>query len=233
MPARIYYSSAPYEDHRFPAVLRPLLLISNLLAAAWIYPCRKTARISWTPELGSLLELLRNRTRPVIFYSWHAYEPLLIVAFRGFPDDLVPLGIGHDGWPSLAFHRAVAWFGIPVWVYRRKSSVPPRQQLIDFISASPDKRIVGLITDAGGPYGEAKGGLLDVARATKALLVPIAVRSRPVLFSRLPRRYAWPLPFARLEPHYGEPVDGSTATLDQCEKALMDVDRLAHGVWSS
>ncbi len=233
MPARILYSSAPYRDHWLAVLLRPLLIIPNLAAAALLYPSRRTARITWSPDIDSLFELLRNRTRPVIFYSWHAYELLFVSTFFGFPDDLTPCGIAHDGWVSRALQRAVAWFGVPVWVYRRNSPVPPRQQIIDFVLASSEHRILGLITDAGGPYGKAKGGLLEVARATNALLVPIAARSRPVLFFRRPRRYAWPLPFARLEAYYGEPIDGSTATLEQCERAMMDVDRLAHGVWSS
>ena len=118
-------------------------------------------------------------------------------------------------------------------MFWRKSSISPRQQLIDFIRSSTEHRIVGLIPDAGGPYGKAKRGLLEVARSTNALLVPIAVHSRPVLFFRRPRRYAWPLPFSRLRACVGEPVDGSSATLGQCEQSLMAVDRLSHEIWSS
>ncbi len=75
-----------------------------------------------------------------------------------------------------------------------------------------------------------KPGLPEVARESEAILVPVALRARPVVMLRWPRKYGFPLPFSSIEVFWGEPFDGSTATLEHCQKALnMQVERASEG----
>ena len=132
---------------------------------------------------------------------------------------------------SRMLQQAVAWFGFPVWVFRKNSPKRPGEQLADFINSMDEPPIVGLFTDAGGPYGVAKRGLLNVAKATNAQIVPFAVRSDPVVVVRGWTRYALPPPYAKLRCYHGEPLDGATATLADMTNALKEVDMKAHGFW--
>ncbi len=165
-----------------------------------------------------MIRFLRDRPSPVIFLSWHAYILLIVCAFRDFPADLVPTGIGHDGFRSRAVQQTVTWFGCPVWVYRRTSPVRPKQQLTDFLAES--RRIIGLFPDAGGPEGEMRPGIVEVARATNSLLVPMAVTARPVATIRAPQRLCLPLPFSSVSAYWDEPIAGDEATVNRCRTAL-------------
>jgi lysophospholipid acyltransferase (LPLAT)-like uncharacterized protein len=182
-------------------------------------------RVEWRPDVEALHALLRNRSRSVICYGWHEYELLTFCAFKGWPADIMPTGIAHDGFLSRALHRSSTWFGFPVWVYRRKSPVRPKQQLIDLLSSS--RRVIGLIADAGGSDRELRTGMVEVARATDALLIPMTVVARPVITIAYPKRYALPLPFACLRAYYGDPIAGSAATVTGCRQALDELERQA------
>jgi hypothetical protein len=208
-----------------------VVLAGNLLVAALAYPGLRTARVSWGPDLGPLLASLRERTRPVIFYSWHAYELPLLCAVYQLPADIRPVGIGHDGILSRTFQMATAWLGIPVWVYRRRSSVRPGQQIIDLIQSAPEPPVLGLIPDAGGPYGTVKPGILTVARATGAYLIPVAVRTEPVARLRRPAPYLLPLPFSEVVVHCGVPLDGLSVSLEDAQAALALQDAKAQRIY--
>ena len=208
----------PAETLWYHPLSKPLVLLSNFLLAAWIYPCWRTVRVSWHPSLDHLARLSTDTHRPLIFYSWHAYEPITICAFRDVPPDMRPTGIGHDGVLSRMLQQATAWFGYRLWVYRRKSPIRPKQQIIDMVRARGCN--IGLFADAGGPYGCVKPGLAEIARETEGWLVPLIVRARPAVMVRWPRRYGFPVPFGALRAHHGEPIDGREATVDQCQAAL-------------
>jgi len=218
MRAPIRFSNAPHEAEWFGPVLEPLIYANNVALAASVYPGWRTARVRWDPDEARLIRFLTDRSSPVIFFSWHAYILLIVCAFRDFPDDLRPTGIGHDGFRSRAVQQTVTWFGCPVWAYRRTSPVRPKQQLADFLAGS--RRIVGLFPDAGGPEGEMRPGILEVARATNSLLVPMAVTARPVATMRAPQRLCLPLPFSSVSAYWGEPIAGDKATANGCRMAL-------------
>ena len=216
---RISFAAVPYEAPPwYKALLAPLVALSNALLVLWIYPCWKTATIRWSSTLNDLKALTEQTNRPLIFYSWHKYEPLVLCALRDFPAELQPTGIGHDGVMSRMLQRATAWFGFRVWVYRRKSPVRPREQIAQMINQR--RCNVGLFADAGGPYGKVKSGLAEIARATDAWLVPVVVHGSPTLRFRWPWRYAFPLPFCSLVGHHGDPIDGSSVTVERCQQAL-------------
>ena len=216
---RISFAAVPFDEPPwYKVLLAPLVVLSNALLVLWIYPCWRTAKIRWSPSLDRLTELVRDTNRPLIYYSWHAYEPLTLCALRDFPAELQPTGIGHDGVLSRMLQRATAWFGYRVWVYRRKSPIRPRQQIIEMIN---ERRCnIGLFADAGGPYGKVKPGLAEIGQATESWLVPIVVRGRPTLGLKWPRRYQFPLPFCSLVAHLGEPIDGRAVTVERCQDAL-------------
>ncbi len=224
---RISFAAVPFEKppwHR--RLLQPLVLASNALLVLWIYPCWRTARIKWRPSFDDLTRLVRETNRPVIFYSWHAYEPVTLCAFRDFPAELELTGIGHDGVLSRMLQRATAWFGFRLWIYRRKSAIRPKEQIIDMVKSRACN--IGLFADAGGPYRRVKPGLPEIARATDAWLVPMVVRGRPNLMLRWPVRYAFPLPFCRLNARHGDPIDGREATVEACQRALEQVESDSH-----
>ena len=218
MPAPIRFSDAPHKANRLGRLLEPAIYISNFAVAAWVYPVWKTARVRWEPDLAALLGLFEERTRPLICYGWHAYELSTFSAFREFPRRLMPTVIGHDGFLSRVLQQVSTWYGFPVWVYRRHSPVGPRTQLIDLLANG--QAVIVLFPDAGGPDGRVKPGIVEVARATGARLVPIAVHAHPVIRIPGPRRYLLPLPFARVVAHYGDPLDGGRCTVADCERAL-------------
>lgn len=224
---RISFAVVPFEKPPwYSRLLQPLVLAANVLLVLWIYPCWRTVRIRWIPSLDVLAKLARETNRPLIFYSWHAYEPLTLCAFRDLPAELELTGIGHDGVLSRMLQRATAWFGFRVWIYRRKSAIRPKQQIIDMVRSRGSN--IGLFADAGGPYRRVKPGLPEIARATNGWLVPMVVRGRPILTLPWPVRYVFPLPFCKLEVYYGAPIDGREATVDGCQLALEQVETSTH-----
>ena len=223
MPAPLRFSDAPYERSKLERLLRPAIYLSNLTVAAWVYPAWRTARVSWEPDSESLIQLLKKHKRPLICFGWHAYELLMFCAFRGFPRQLLPTAIAHDGFLSRALQQSGTWYGFPVWAYHRKSPVRPRSQVIDMLAHS--HKTVGLFTDAGGPDKLVKPGLLEIARETDAQLVPVAVQAKPVIRIPGPRRFLLPVPFAKMTAYHAEPLDGRDCTLEECQQALDDLER--------
>jgi hypothetical protein len=51
------------------------------------------------------------------------------------------------------------------------------------------------------------------------MMVPFAVRARPVIMPRWPKKFGFPLPFSSIETFWGPPLHGSTATVEHCQKA--------------
>jgi lysophospholipid acyltransferase (LPLAT)-like uncharacterized protein len=225
MIRRISHAPVPYEAPWYGFLLHPFVLLSNVVFAAWIFPSLRTARIRWSPPIEELLPLTESPRRPIIYYSWHAYEPLALIAFRDAPEPLKPTGIGHDGIRSRVLQRSTTWLGLRVWVYRRRSSVRPTQQIIDFLRS--ERCPVGLFTDAGGPYGKVKPSLTEIAQAAEAWLVPIVVDGRGLLRLRKPWQKGLPLPFCSLVGHYGQPFDGVDASVEECERRLRELEERA------
>lgn len=222
---RMSYAPVPFEAPWYRPLLQPLVFGSNLAVAAWMYPCWRTARTLWSPSLDVLAATLADAGRPVIYYTWHAYELLGACAFRDVPEALTPVGIGHDGVRSRMLQQAFRWCGVSIWVYRRRSPIRPKQQIIDLLCSGRSR--IALAADAGGPYRRVKPGLPEIARAADALLVPFVVRGRGVLLLRRRVRYDVPLPFCSLVLYYGAPLDGRDATVAACQQALEDEESRA------
>lgn len=219
---RVSFAQVPFEAAWYQPLLQPIAFASNVALAAWMYPCWRTARVRWHPPTEVLAQRARDSRRPIIYYSWHAYEPLTLVAFRDVPDPLKPTAIGHDGTLSRMLQRTGAWFGYHLWIYRRKSPIRPKDQIIDLIQRRGCN--IGLFPDAGGPYGRVKPGLAEIAAATNALVVPLVTRCRPVVMLRWPRRYRFPLLFSSLVVYNGAPLDGPRTSTDEFQKAMEELE---------
>ncbi len=197
--------------------------LANWVAIGLLYPAWRTAETRFSPPVGALVEHLRNRRRPVIFYTWHACEPVVGLALCSGILDVEITAIGHDGPRSRALQRAFAFYGWNVWVYRRASSVRPKEQIIQHLNGG--SRLVGLAADAGGPYRQVRESLVEIAAETNAWLIPVAAGGRRVLEVPWPQRYLVPLPFSKLLVCYGEPLDGPATSLEECQQALEAQER--------
>lgn len=219
---RIRYSPAPSRMRWYEAALLPIIPLCNVVIAVLVYPGWRTVRVRWEPDMLPLIEFLRDQTRPVIAYGWHAYELLTWLAIKIFPPELMPVAIAHDGFLSRTLHRPSSWYGFPVWVYRRKSSLRPKEQLIEFMRN--ERPIIGLFADAGGPDGQVRQGLVDLAQATESWMVPFAMRTSPGLAVGSRQRYFIPLPFSTVTAFHGAPLDGRWITRQQCQAGLENLE---------
>ena len=204
-----------------PRALEPLFVMSNASVFALHAPAMLSARVVFAEPFAPLVEAAR--ARPLVWLAWHRFNFAATAALRALPAALRPTLVMHDGLASRALtHEASAWLGFETFVFRRRSSVSPRAQLIDYMRAT-GRSIVNL-PDSGGPYGVMKPGVLEVARACDALVVPFAVDARPSLTLGRRLRHVVPLPWARVTLRRGEPLAAADATVEDCQRAL---DRLA------
>jgi lysophospholipid acyltransferase (LPLAT)-like uncharacterized protein len=202
-------------------LLDPLLLLTNCAFAACLLPYLSTAVVRWDRPPEKLIARAAAEKRPLIYYTWHAYTWLSVAAFKGFPGAVVPAILAHDGWRSRFNQRAYAWFGFPVWVYSRHAPTRPKEQIADALVTRGGH--LALAADSGGPYGRVKKGLLDIARASGSLLVPLTFHGRGVVRLRRPVTHYVPLPFCSLVVYDGEPLDARRVSIAQCQEAM---DRL-------
>jgi hypothetical protein len=206
----------------YEIALSPIIPLCNVVIAVVVYPGWRTVRVRWEPPLMSLIEFIKDQTRPVIAYGWHAYELLTWLSFKVFPRELMPIAIAHDGLLSRALHRPSCWYGFPVWVYRRKSTLRPKEQLIEFMRE--ERPIIGVFADAGGPDGQVRQGLVDLAQATESWMVPMSVRTKPGFAVGSRQRYFIPLPFSAVTAFHSAPLDGRCITREQCQAALDNLE---------
>lgn len=239
-PDRVSFARVSRETPRRRRLARPVTFASNAGLALLAYPCWRTAHIRWNVPPDRLLELMKTSERPLLYYSWRAYELPTFLAFRDVSRQLRPTGIGHDGLLSFLLQRVTSWAGYRVWLYRRFSPIRPTDQIVELVKNR--RRNIGVFPDAGGPDGRVKPGLTAIARATNALVVPILARGEPSVTVKWPRRYSFPLPFCSVVVYTGDPLDGTTATADECQAALEELEavaspqeraaELAAGIWN-
>jgi lysophospholipid acyltransferase (LPLAT)-like uncharacterized protein len=176
-----------------------------------------SARVGFAAPLAPLVEAAR--ARPLVWLTWHRFNFAATAALRALPAALRPTLVMHDGLASRALtHEASAWLGFETFVFRRRSAVSARAQLVDYVRSS-GRSIVNL-PDSGGPYGVMKPGILEVARACDALVVPFVVDARPSLTLGARLRHVVPLPWARVTLRHAAPIAAAAASVDACQRAL-------------
>jgi lysophospholipid acyltransferase (LPLAT)-like uncharacterized protein len=205
-----------------PWALEPLFWLSNASLFAVHAPAMWSARVVFATEIAPLVEAAR--LRPLVWVTWHRFNFAATAALRALPDGLRPTLVMHDGVASRALtHEASAWLGFETFVFRRRSSVSARVQLVDYVRGS--RRSIVNLPDSGGPYGVMKPGILEVARACDALVVPFVVDAHPALTLGRVLRQLVPLPFARVTLRHAAPRAAVELTVDDCQRALDELCR--------
>lgn len=193
--------------------LEPLLFGSNAALFAAHLAVTPTARLVFREPFVLEAEL----DRPRIYITWHRFNYVATPVLLSLPSDQRPTLIAHDGVASRFSHRSTAWMGFEVLVFRRRSSTPPRQQIIDYVRAT--RRSIVNLPDSGGPYGVMKPGILEVARACDARIIPFQTTADRAVSVGRELEHVIPLPRCRIEVRRGAALDG-TVTVDDCQRAL-------------
>jgi lysophospholipid acyltransferase (LPLAT)-like uncharacterized protein len=143
-----------------------------------------------------------GRGDPVILATWH--RGLLIAAYcwrnRGIA---VPISQSRDGDLASSVIRHLGFAPGPRGSSSRGTTSLLRKLIRQVRSGQP----VGILPDGPrGPAGTAKPGVIGLARAGGARVVPIGISASPSKRFRSWDRAMLPLPFARVTCSYGEPI---------------------------
>jgi lysophospholipid acyltransferase (LPLAT)-like uncharacterized protein len=193
-------------------VLSPLLLGSNAALYLFYRSIEPTLTVSFREPFT------RHETRPIIYVTWHRSNYVATAMLRRLPPTERPTFIAHDGIASRAFsHHAPVWLGFEVFAFQRRGGRSPREQIIDYVKRT--SRPILNLPDSGGPYGKMKPGILEVARACNAVIVPFQVSASRALRIGQTLQHVLPLPFAHISACRGETL-GDRATVEDCQSAL-------------
>jgi hypothetical protein len=219
MAGRIVHADVP-EPRATSLATRAVCLLGNAAVSAVLLPATRTATVTWSPDVRAPV---RARTSgPVVYVTWHRYNLASTPALMRLPPADRPTLIMHDGLASRALtHDAGAWFGFEIFVFRRKSRVPAREQIAAYVRASG--RPVMVLPDAGGPYGRVKPGSLHVAAACGAWIQPLVPRVRRGLVLGRTLRHVVPLPGCTVDVLWGDALAPGTSPAD-CQSALDALD---------
>jgi len=197
---------------------RPAFWLTNALFLSALSPVFLTARVRWR-ERPSFSD-----DRPALWFCWHRYGWVAYFVFGALPEGLRPTAVAHDGLLSRLNHIAGAWLGYPTLIFSRRAEAAPRHQIIDFVRREGGHLM--LLPDSGGPYGVVKPGIVEIARELDARLQPFAIRTRGAIRVGRVQRHVCALPFAALDVVCGPPIDGRTATVAVCQRALENLEVL-------
>jgi lysophospholipid acyltransferase (LPLAT)-like uncharacterized protein len=159
-----------------------------------------------------------QRAGPLVGALWH--QGLLVAAYRWRGRGVaVPVSQSRDGELIAAVLRRLGFAESP----RGSSSRGASALLRSMIRASRAGSPVAVLPDGPrGPARTAKPGVLALASAAGAALVPVGVAARPCLHFGSWDRALLPLPFARVRCVYGTPlfVPKRTGDLEVWRKRL-------------
>jgi lysophospholipid acyltransferase (LPLAT)-like uncharacterized protein len=170
--------------------------VLGLIARAWI----STLRVRVTVDPG--LEQVRDR--PWVLAFWHGTQwPLL--AWRRRRATVVLVSLSADGAMQAA---ALAVQGLRV--VRGSSSRGGARGLAALVRTMRDEGVDAAFAVDGprGPYGVVKGGAILAARATGAVVVPMAgAVHKGVVLKGTWDRFVLAWPFTRVDVVLGPPID--------------------------
>jgi lysophospholipid acyltransferase (LPLAT)-like uncharacterized protein len=199
-------------------LLHPLLLASNAALFAAHLAITPTSKVVFRERFVREEE----GDRPLIYITWHRFNYVCMPMFMSLEPADRPTVIVHDGVASRAFsHHSSIWMGFEVFMFRRRGARPAREQITEYVRRTG--RPIFNLPDSGGPYGVMKPGILEVARAVNARIVPFQVDARPTVVVGRKLRHVLPLPFSRIEVRRGPSLE-STATVEECQRALDGLD---------
>ena len=187
----------------------------GLLARVWLSTLR--VRVNMHPALQGA------GARPWVLAFWHGTQ-LPLLAWRRRRRTYVLVSHSRDGCMQA---RALALQGLGV--VRGSSSRGGVRGLATLVRAMKRERADAAFAVDGprGPRGVVKGGVVVAARATGALIVPMAgaVR-RGVVLRRSWDQFAIAWPFTRVDVTLGAPIDpaGPSGARDELERSLLELN---------
>lgn len=140
----------------------------------------------------------------------------------------IPVSRSRDGNRIAAVLRALGFGELP----RGSSSAGGATSLSGMVRALRAGRSVGVLCDGPrGPARESKPGVIGLARLSGLPIYPVAFEARPAVHLRSWDQALLPLPFARVQVLYGEPITvprrASKEQVAEAQAALdRDLDRL-------
>lgn len=223
MSGRLIFPDIPHQRPAYSPWLDPLCKATNGLVYGLVRSTSRWTHFDWQPALASRLRDERCRSRPMLMMAWHRFNYVLAGAFLHLAEQERPTFLGHDGLASRALtHESSVWGGFEVFAYRRRSAVPPRAQIIDYVRSS--RRPLLILPDAGGPYGKAKPGIVEIARATDAWVLPLSARVDKAWVLGSTLNHLVPKPGAHTRIAVGELLDGATLRVEDCQAALENLE---------
>jgi lysophospholipid acyltransferase (LPLAT)-like uncharacterized protein len=162
---------------------------------------------------------------PVVGALWH--QGLLVAAYRWRGRGVaVPVSQSRDGELIEGVLRRLGFAGSP----RGSSSRGGTALLRSMIRLTREGTVVAVLPDGPrGPARTAKPGVVALAAATGAALVPVGVAARPALRFGSWDRALLPLPFARVHCCYGAALRVPKSTHDleaHCRELEACLDRV-------
>jgi lysophospholipid acyltransferase (LPLAT)-like uncharacterized protein len=187
--------------------------VVGCVARLWLATLR--VRVVYDPALEPV------RDRPWVLAFWHGTQwPLLAWRRRG--PTVVMVSWSRDGTLQA---RALALQGLHV--VRGSTSKGGARGLAAVVAAMRRQRADAAFAVDGprGPRGVAKGGAIVAAKATGAVVVPMAgaVRRGLVLHSSWDQfAIAWP--FTRVDVKLGRPIDPTEDALGEVDRAIRELN---------
>ncbi len=166
---------------------------------------------------------LRAAGRPYVLAGLHAHQAAMVF-FNDEPALAAVVSRSTDGdllVPALRVRRVVPVRGSSAKNGRDKGGA---RALVSMIKHVRDGG-VGIITVDGprGPRGSVQPGIVKLAERTGAVIVPVLlVPNLRVVLGRTWDRMQIPLPFARLDYAFGEPLDSAAHDAESLRRALRE-----------
>ena len=206
MRARLARMRLPRNSRRYRAFLALAgfagALLLRVLGATW--------------RVRTIGEDPLSRGDPLIVTTWH--RGLLIAAYcwRNL-GIVVPISQSRDGDLASSVIRHLGFAASP----RGSSSSSTTGLLRNLIRQAREGQPVGILPDGPrGPAGTAKPGVIALARASGARLVPIGISASPSKHFGSWDRAILPFPFARVTCSYGDPIQVPKKTTGEALERL-------------
>ncbi len=147
---------------------------------------------------------LIERGKPVLLCTWHQQFFAAIRPFKRYAQYRPGLMISRsrDGDIIAAVARQTGWI-----TKRGSSSRGGKSALCSMISHLKDARLAAHILDGPtGPMGVVKAGVIRLAHAAQATVVPFSVSASRAHYFNSWDRFMLPLPFSRVTLQFGDPL---------------------------
>jgi hypothetical protein len=212
-------------QNHFKSLSEPFWWLTNAAVFAGLTIANQVVTIEPGDE-EKVLAAQRSRIgTPILYVAWHRYNYVLSQVLRSLPEAARPTLIMHDGLASRALtHESGVWSGFTIFVFARKSTRSPREQIADYIKQTGASIL--LLPDAGGPYRIAKPVIVELSRLTGAPVIPLGVRHRGACILGQKLQQVLPIPGSCLALRAGPLVPMEEVTLLRCQHELAELESM-------